>query len=54
MTGAIVLITDVLFGPLATVVFGLAAAATFAILWGLLPLRRRLSLTVDDGRESAE
>jgi hypothetical protein len=44
MTGAIVLITDVLFGPAATVVFGAGALAMFVVLWGLLPLRRRLSL----------
>ena len=44
MTGAIVLITDVLFGPYATAAFGLAAAAMFVTLWGALPLRRRLSL----------
>jgi hypothetical protein len=45
MTGAIVLITDVLFGGIATVAFGAAAAAMFVVLWGVLPLRRRLSLT---------
>ncbi len=44
MTGAIVLITDVLFGGIATVVFGLGAAAMFVLLWGVLPLRRRLRL----------
>jgi Family of unknown function (DUF6328) len=44
MTGAITLITDVLFGGVATVVFSLAAAAMFVVLWGVLPLRRRLSL----------
>lgn len=44
MTGAIVLITDVLFGPVTTAVFGTAALAMFVVLWGLLPLRRRLSL----------
>ncbi|HEX9967634.1 MAG TPA: DUF6328 family protein [Solirubrobacterales bacterium] len=42
MTGAIVLITDVLFGTTATVVFGAAALSMFVALWGLLPLRRRL------------
>lgn len=52
MTGAIVLITDVLFGPLATTAFGIAAAAMFALLWGALPLRRRLSLSEAD--ESVE
>jgi hypothetical protein len=45
MTGAIVLITDVLFGALATAAFGIAAAAMFVLLWGVLPLRRRFSLT---------
>lgn len=42
MTGAIVLITDVLFGTVATIVFSAAALAMFVVLWGLLPLRRRL------------
>lgn len=45
MTGAIVLITDVLFGVVATVVAGAGAAATFAFLWYVLPLRRRFNLT---------
>jgi membrane-associated HD superfamily phosphohydrolase len=44
MTGAIVLITDVLFGGIATAITGVAAFATFASLWYVLPLRRRLSL----------
>lgn len=52
MTGAIVLITDVLFGPLTTAVFGIAAAAMFVLLWGALPLRRRLSLS--EAEESVE
>ncbi len=42
MTGAIMLITDVLFGTGATIVFSGAALAMFVVLWGLLPLRRRL------------
>jgi membrane-associated HD superfamily phosphohydrolase len=44
MTGAIVLITDVLFGGLATVLTGIAAATMFGVLWYVLPLRRRFSL----------
>ena len=44
MTGAIMLITDVLFGAVATAVFSAAAAAMFVPLWGFLPLRRRISL----------
>lgn len=53
MTGAIVLITDVLFGAVATAAFGLAAAVMFILLWGVLPLRRRLSLA-EGAEESAE
>jgi hypothetical protein len=53
MTGAIMLITDVLFGGVATAVFSAAAATMFAVLWGLLPLRRRLSLARRARRDSA-
>jgi hypothetical protein len=45
MTGAIVLITDVLFGGIVTVITGLGAVSAFAIFWYVMPLRRRLSLT---------
>jgi hypothetical protein len=46
MTGAIVLITDILFGSaIATAAAGVFSAGTFAIVWYVLPLRRRLSLT---------
>ncbi|MGE5280982.1 MAG: DUF6328 family protein [Chloroflexota bacterium] len=46
MTGAIVLITDVLFdSALATAVAGALSAATFAVVWYVIPLRRRLSLS---------
>jgi len=44
MTGAIVLITDVLFGGAVTVITGVGAAGAFAVLWYVVPLRRRLSL----------
>ncbi len=44
MTGAIMLITDVLFGTVATVVTSTAALAMFAVLWYLLPLQRRLRI----------
>lgn len=43
MTGAITLITDVLYGGITTVVIGGGALAMFVSLWYLLPLRRRLS-----------
>lgn len=42
MTCAILLITDVLFGTAAAVVTTAAALSMFALLWGVLPLRRRL------------
>jgi hypothetical protein len=45
MTGAVMLITDVLFGGVATVVFSVATAAMFVVLWAVLPLRRRLRLS---------
>ena len=45
MTGAVMLITDVLFGGIATVFFSTAAATMFAVLWGVLPLRRRVKLS---------
>jgi hypothetical protein len=41
MVGAVVLITDVLYGTLATVCVGVAAAILFGFFWGLLPLMRR-------------
>ncbi len=44
MTGAIMLITDVLFGGVATVVTSAATLLTFAAFWYALPLRRRVSL----------
>ncbi len=46
MTGAIVLITNVLFGSgVVTAITGLGTVCAFAGLWYVLPLRRRLSLT---------
>lgn len=43
MTGAIVLITDVLFGFPASLVLGLVSGSVFALLWYVLPLKRRFS-----------
>lgn len=51
MTGAIMLITDVLFGSPATVIFSVAAATLFVVLWGVLPLRQRLRLIGEQGRK---
>lgn len=44
MTGAIMLVTDLLFGALATVIASAGALFAFALLWYALPLQRRLSL----------
>ena len=48
MTGAIMLITDVLFGAAMTVVTSAAAFSMFVLLWYALPLRRRFSSEEDD------
>lgn len=45
MVGAIVLITNVLYGDAASICFGLAAAALFGWFWGGLPLMRRRHLS---------
>lgn len=42
MTGAIMLITDVLFGTLATVITTVVAAVVYVVLWYLMPLRERV------------
>jgi hypothetical protein len=47
MTGAIMLITDVLFGTAATVITCAATVIVFAVFWYALPLRRRLSLRAE-------
>lgn len=52
MTGAVVLITDFLFGTAATIGFGVAVATMFVLLWGVLPLRERWSLGEEESRDS--
>jgi membrane-associated HD superfamily phosphohydrolase len=44
MTGAIMLITDVLFGTVAAAVTSALTLLTFVAFWYALPLRRRVSL----------
>jgi hypothetical protein len=44
MTGVVVLVTDVLFGALATAVVGAATFVMFTLLWFALPLHRRFHL----------
>lgn len=53
MTGAILLVTDVLFSTKATVVVTVLTLAAFVVFWFALPLRRRLSLKAQ-GREPLE
>jgi hypothetical protein len=43
MTGAIMLITDVMFGTTATIVTSAAALSVFFLFWCALPLKRRFS-----------
>ncbi|HEY8083032.1 MAG TPA: DUF6328 family protein [Solirubrobacterales bacterium] len=43
MTGAIMLVSDVLFGKAATIVTGACSLAVFILLWYALPLQRRFS-----------
>ena len=50
MTGAIVLITDVLYGSTATAVTAALSLLTFALFWYLLPLKRRLSSGAEPDR----
>ena len=48
MTGVVMLITGVLFGPATTVVASALSAAAFATVWFAMPLRRRLKHGRDD------
>ena len=48
MTGAVTLITDVLYGALPTAITGVATLLMFLLLWYLLPLRRRFLLARRD------
>jgi hypothetical protein len=44
MTGAIVLVTDVIFGRATTVAAGVLVGAVFAVLWYAVPIRRLMQL----------
>ncbi len=48
MTGAVVLVTDFLFGAAMTIAAGLAALGFFAVFWYAMPLKRRLSAEESD------
>lgn len=45
LTGAVLLISDILFKSPATIAFTAASGLTFAVLWGVLPLYRRTQLS---------
>jgi hypothetical protein len=49
MTGAVTLITDVLYGAIPTAIAGIATLLMFLLLWYLLPLRRRF---IQEGGDS--
>jgi hypothetical protein len=44
MTGVVLLVTDFIFGTPATTIATAMTALLFALLWYILPLRRRLKL----------
>jgi Family of unknown function (DUF6328) len=48
LTGAVLLISDIVFKTTATVVFTVASGLTFAVLWGVLPLYRRAQLSAEE------
>ena len=45
MTDAILLMTNYLFSPAASVIVTVCAAALFLTLWYVLPIRRRIIVT---------
>ena len=45
MTGVILLVTDVLFDTITTVIASVAVAVILVVLWGFIPVRRRLTST---------
>jgi hypothetical protein len=50
MTAAMLLVSDVMFGPAAAVVIGVATALAFGVVWAGLPLRRRREIDAQQGR----
>jgi hypothetical protein len=42
MTGAIVLVTDVIYASATTILAGVVVGALFTVLWYAIPIRRRL------------
>lgn len=48
MIGALMFITDLLYGNTATVIVGVVSFLTFALLWFVLPIRRRMQRPDDE------
>jgi hypothetical protein len=53
MTGVVLLVTDFIFGMLATIIATALTALLFALLWYILPFRRRLELQRREARRKA-
>ncbi len=53
MTGVVLLVTDFIFGMLATIIATTLTALLFALLWYILPFRRRLELQRREARRKA-
>jgi uncharacterized integral membrane protein len=51
MTGVVLLVTDFLFSNLATTIATTVTACLFALLWYVMPLRRRMKLASRDRRQ---
>jgi len=52
ITGAVVLVTNLLFGPLATTLIGCGSLTLFSVLWFVIPLTDRSHLEVRDDQAS--
>jgi hypothetical protein len=49
LTGAVLLISDILFKPPAPAIFTIASGLIFLVLWGILPVLRRIRLEEEEG-----
>src|SRR2546425_4303755 len=54
MTGVVLLVTDFIFGTLATTIATTMSALLFATLWYVIPYRRRLQLQAADREQSTK
>ena len=54
MTGVVLLVTDFIFGTLATTIATTMSALLFATLWYVIPYRRRLQLQAAEREQSTK